>query len=92
MSTFPATHVTLAELTRERSGRAPFSIPRATLGERVRFAALVPINFILQLACVRFASFLALFERLTPGFLDWAGKWRARTAFYRAARVVPAYR
>ncbi len=62
------------------------------MGERARFAALVPFNLFLQIACVRFESFLALFERLAPGFLDWAGRWRARRAFYRAARSVPAYR
>ena len=92
MSTFPATGATPEDLAGERFGRIPFSIPKATLCEQLRFAALVPINFILQLACVRFATFLAVFERLTPGFLDWAGKWRARAAFYRAAREVPAYR
>ena len=52
----------------------------------------MPFDFFLQLACVRFESFLALFERLSPAFLDWAGRWRARRAFYRAAREVPAYR
>ena len=62
------------------------------MGEWARFGALVPFNFLLQIACVRFETFLALFERLTPGFLDWAGRWRARRAFYRVARDVPAYR
>jgi phenylacetate-CoA ligase len=92
MSTSPATGAAPNALADVPFGRGRFSIPRATIGERARFAALVPFNFILKITCVRFASFLALFERLTPGFLDWAGRWRARATFYRSARDVPAYR
>ncbi|HUL19724.1 MAG TPA: hypothetical protein VLV29_10705, partial [Steroidobacteraceae bacterium] len=89
MSTFPL--IPAAPAGEQAAQPAP-GIARPTLGERVRFAALVPFDFLLQVACVRFETFLALFERLAPAFLDWAGRWRARRAFYRAAREVPAYR
>ncbi len=72
--------------------RARLRVPRATPGERARFAVIGIFNFILKLACLRFATFLALFMRLSPGFLEWVGHWRARAAFYQAARRVPAYR
>ena len=67
-------------------------VPRGTLAEQARFAALAPFNLVLKLACVRFETFLAFFLRMTPAFLDWAGRWRARATFYQAARRVPAYR
>jgi hypothetical protein len=92
MSTLPAAD------TRSRAcGGARLAIertwlPRASLAEKARFAALVPLDLLLRLACARFETFLALFERLTPAFLDWTGRWRARAIFYRAARTVPAYR
>jgi len=92
MNTLPAADSAPRSLVRERIGPARPPIPLASLAERVRFASLVPFNFILKLACVRFETFLALFERLTPASIDWAGRWRARATFYRAARRVPAYR
>ena len=93
MSTFPVIPTQPRELLPLSAlGRRMPGIPRPTLGERARFAVLVPFDLFLQIACVRFESFLALFERLAPAFLDWAGRWRARRAFYRAARNVPAYR
>jgi len=92
VNTLPAADSAPRRLVRERIGHARPPIPLASFAERVRFTALVPFNFILRLACVRFETFLALFERLTPASIDWAGRWRARAAFYRAARRVPAYR
>ena len=92
MSTLPAADTAARALTREPSGHAGPRVPKASLAERARFAALAPFNLILKLACARFETFLALFEQLTPAFLDWAGRWRARATFYRAAASVPAYR
>jgi phenylacetate-CoA ligase len=91
MSTLPVASAVLRDLS------APIRLARRVIAgptprERVRFAALVPFNLLVKLACIRFESFLALFERLTPAFLDWAGRWRARATFYRAVRTVPAYR
>ncbi|HVN47170.1 MAG TPA: hypothetical protein VMT66_18245 [Steroidobacteraceae bacterium] len=91
MNTLPAGDSASHAPSREQ-GRSGARIPRASPAEKVRFAALAPFNFILKLACARFGTFLALFQRLTPAFLDWAGRWRARATFYRAAATVPAYR
>jgi phenylacetate-CoA ligase len=62
-----------------------------TLRERAQFLLLAPFNALLKVACATFPTFLALFETLSPGFLEWAGRTRARAAFYRAARQVPGY-
>jgi phenylacetate-CoA ligase len=62
-----------------------------TLRERVDFLILVPFNMVLKVACATFPTFLVLFEALSPRFLEWAGRCRARAAFYRAARLVPGY-
>ncbi len=87
-----AAHSDTTDLGNEDARSTQLRAPRASLAERARFAALMPFTLVLRLACVRFGSFLALFERLTPGFLDWAGRWRARATFYHAAARVPAYR
>jgi len=92
MSTLPAADSAPRGLIRQPVGRSRRQVPHSTFAERVRFAALAPFNLILRAACVRFETFLALFVRLTPAFLEWAGRWRARATFYRAARQVPAYR
>ena len=92
MSTLPAADTAPRSLVRQSRGRAGSHVPAATLREMARFAALAPFNLVLKLACARFETFLVLFERLTPVFLDWAGRWRARASFYHAARRVPAYR
>jgi len=66
-------------------------IPGPTLADRLRLLAIWPFNLLLQVACVRYGSFLALFQCLSPAFLEWAGAVRARAAFHAAASRVPAY-
>lgn len=79
-------------VARTRSCEGPaLAIPRPTLNERLGFLFLKFFNLLMQAACVRFETFLAFFQTLPPWFLDWAGRLRARAAFYRAARNVPAY-
>ena len=92
MPTFRAADAAARGLTRQPRSHTGRRVARASVMERARFAALVPFNCFLKLACARFETFLALFLRLTPAFLDRTGWWRARAAFYRAARTVPAYR
>ena len=92
MNTVPTADAAAPSLMRQSVGQVSGHIPQAGFAERVRFTALVPFNLVLRLACARFETFLALFVRLTPVFLDWAGRWRARATFYGAARRVPAYR
>jgi phenylacetate-CoA ligase len=67
------------------------AIPRPTPGERPAFLFMKLFNVLMQVACVRYGTFLFFFQTLPPLFLAWAGKMRARVAFYRTARHVPAY-
>ena len=63
-----------------------------TLKERLEFVAQAPCDWILKASCVRYASFLAMFRLLPPSYLAWASRVKARKAYYRACRTVPAYR
>ena len=63
-----------------------------TLRERFEFALQAPCDWILKLSCVKYASFLAMFRLLPPSYLAWASRVKARRAYYRALRNVPAYR
>ena len=69
----------------------PQSWLRPTWGERLQMFAVGPRDVILYLACRSYRSFVWSFERLLPGYLAWSSRIRARRAFYRAAREVPAY-
>lgn len=64
---------------------------RPALSERLAFIFLTFFNVLMQVACARYGTFLFFFQTLPPWFLEWAGRLRARAAFYRAARNVPAY-
>src|SRR6516162_11197757 len=78
-------------LTAELSPAVP-DAPRPQPLERLQFAGVALVNLVMKLACVRYETFLAFFERLPPGLLESLGRLRARAAFYAAARRVPAYR
>ena len=62
-----------------------------TFRERLRLLLLRPRDFFLQLLCWRYETFLWGFSRMSPGFLEQSGCLRARRAFFRAAKLVPAY-
>jgi phenylacetate-coenzyme A ligase PaaK-like adenylate-forming protein len=62
-----------------------------TLGERIAFAVQAPCDWFIKASCVRYASFLAVHRLLPPAYLTWASSVRARRAYYRALRYVPAY-
>jgi phenylacetate-CoA ligase len=62
-----------------------------TFRERLRLLLLRPRDFLLQLLCWRYETFLWGFSRMSPGFLEQSGCLRARRAFFRAAKLVPAY-
>jgi phenylacetate-CoA ligase len=64
---------------------------RPTLRERFAFAVQVPCDFILKVACGTYPTFLGLFKLLPPSYLAWASSVKARKAYYRALRKVPAY-
>lgn len=64
---------------------------RPTLRERVSFAVQTPCDLILKAACATYPTFLAAFRLLPPSYLAWAAGVKARKAYYRALREVPAY-
>lgn len=67
------------------------ALPRPAVREMLAFAFLSVFNLVVKAACIRYETFLSFFETMSPGFLDWVGKMRARAALYRAARTVPGY-
>lgn len=65
--------------------------PRLSLGERLQFLALIPRDIALTLISVHYRTFIAGINLLPPRYLEWTSGIRARRAFHRAARRVPAY-
>ncbi len=66
-------------------------IPLPSWSDRLRFIGLVPVDWFLYLACRTYRSFLWGFQCLTPRYMAWTSRIRARRAFYRAVEHVPAY-
>ncbi len=66
-------------------------LPRPSWLERIQFIALGPRDLLLALVCLNYDTFISGFELLCPGYLTWSSKIRARRAFYRALKNVPAY-
>ena len=64
---------------------------RPPLRERLAFAVQTPCDLILKAACGTYSTFLAVFRLLPPSYLAWASGVKARKAYYRALRQVPAY-
>ncbi len=62
-----------------------------SLVERFQFLLLGPRDLLLKLICTNYRSFLWGFRRLSPRYMAWTSKIRARRAFYDAVRNVPAY-
>jgi phenylacetate-CoA ligase len=61
------------------------------LRERLEFALQAPCDWILKASCATYATFLVMFRLLPPAYLSWASRVKARKAYYRAVRRVPAY-
>ena len=64
---------------------------RPTLSERLAFVVQTPCDLLLKTACATYPTFLGVFKLLPPSYLAWASKVKARKAYYRALRSVPAY-
>lgn len=64
---------------------------RPTIRESLAFALQAPCDWILKASCVTYPTFLGMFKLLPPAYLDWASRVKARKAYYRAVRSVPAY-
>lgn len=54
--------------------------------------ALGPRDLLLYAISLNYDTFLWAFERLSPAYLDWSSRIRARRAFFRAVKEVPAYK
>jgi phenylacetate-CoA ligase len=64
---------------------------KPTARERLEFALQAPCDWILKASCATYATFLVMFRLLPPVYLSWASRVKARRAYYRALRRVPAY-
>lgn len=64
---------------------------RPTLGEHVAFALQTPCDWLLKAACATYPTFLGIFRLMPAAYLAWASRVKARRAYYRAIREVPAY-
>lgn len=60
--------------------------------DQFRFALLAFRDLVLYAISRRYATFILGFRMLSPKYMDWTSKIRARRAYYSAARRVPAYR
>jgi phenylacetate-CoA ligase len=49
------------------------------------------MDWLIKASCVTYPTFLKMFELLPASYLTWASAVRARRAYYRALRTVPAY-
>lgn len=63
----------------------------ASLGDQVSNALLIPRDWSLRLMARSYRSFIWGLASLSPAFIAWDSRARARRAFLRAARRVPAY-
>lgn len=63
-----------------------------TMRERLAFAAQTPCDWLMKASCATYPSFLRVFRALPPNYMTWASSVRARRAYYRAIREVPAYK
>jgi len=61
------------------------------MAERLSIATLGPRDWMLRLISVRYESFLWGFSLMQPRLMAASGCLRAKRAFYRAAKSVPAY-
>jgi phenylacetate-CoA ligase len=60
--------------------------------DRFQFILLVPRDLLLALICLSYRTFIWGFGLLPPRYMAWTASMRARRAFFRAVRKVPAYR
>jgi phenylacetate-CoA ligase len=66
-------------------------LPRPSWWEQLQLLALGPRDALLFLICQSYRTFISGFELLPPRYLAWTSRIRARRAFYRAVKNVPAY-
>ncbi|MDP4228966.1 MAG: phenylacetate--CoA ligase family protein [Bacteroidota bacterium] len=79
----------ITQVAQEERSTARRTTP--SLRERLSFAIQTPIDWLLKISCATYPTFLAVFKTLPPSYLVWASEVRARRAYYRAVRNIPAY-
>lgn len=67
------------------------AIPSPSWIDRLNFFALGPRDLLLYLVSLSYRTFFGSFQLLSPRYLSWASRIRARRAFFRAVKKVPAY-
>lgn len=69
-----------------------FSKLHPTLADRLHFFMLIFRDVLLYVISMQYSTFIAGFRMLSPKYLDWTSRIRARRAYYHAVSKVPAYR
>ncbi len=67
------------------------SLLRPSWKDRIQLIALGPRDVLLYLVCSTYRIFVKSFELLPPRYLAWTSLIRARRAYFRALKKVPAY-
>ncbi len=69
-----------------------FNKTTPVFADRLRFFALAFRDIFLYFIAKKYDSFIAVFRVLSPRYLEWTSRIRARRLYYFALRNVPAYR
>ncbi|MBU4486728.1 MAG: phenylacetate--CoA ligase family protein [Candidatus Delongbacteria bacterium] len=69
-----------------------FNKLHATIADQCRFVMLMFRDVLLYAISTRYSTFISGFRMLSPKYMDWTSKIRAKRAYYHAIRKVPAYR
>lgn len=69
-----------------------FHKTRPTIRDRYRFLSLFFRDVVLYFVSRKYDSFIRGFSYLSPKYLDWTSRIRARRIYYYAVKHVPAYR
>ena len=69
----------------------PATAATATIADRLSSAMLIPRDWTMRVMARTYRGFIWGLAGLHPAFIEWDSRARARRAFLRAARQVPAY-
>ena len=63
-----------------------------SLLDRMQFSLLAIRDIVFYFVTRKYSTFIFCFRYLSPKYLSWTSRIRAKRAFYHAAKYVPAYR
>ncbi len=72
--------------------KTQFNKTSPTIADQIRFALLAFRDVLLFLISQRYSTFIKGFRLLSPQYLDWTSRIRARRIYYFAVKKVPAYK